>query len=190
MNEQAGTQDWASMSSVWRSISGATPLDADALRTRVNRETRRIRLWLGLDVVFSVAVIAATLWMVATHRAVFALIFAADVWVVLGIVWLFAAYSGRGLYHPAARSTSDYIALTRRHASRRLNTVHLVLALLIGQMVVVIALLLTGQSFEGPLVLRAAAVAGVGLWILWAVRTRARAKNELRELDALQEELR
>lgn len=176
---------WNALSRQWQTLAADHPVID--LRAYVDRHRRRLRWLFFLDIAVTVAAVAAAVWFFLYDRWPFGVLFAVDTLAVLVIVWTFSIVTGRGLTRASASSTSDYLGLARRFARRRLQTVHLALALLVGQLIVVGLLFPSvhspvARSF--PLVPAGGTIA----WLVWAFVTRRRTLRELAALDAIEQE--
>jgi hypothetical protein len=177
--QNQGNVEWTALSSSWQSIEEHPRVVASSLRDMVHREDRRLRIWRVFEIVLSIGVVAATIAILAVRPGAISLVIAIDTWVVLGVVWIFALASGKGLLLPAMLSTTEYLGLARRQALRRLHTVYLALALLFGQMIVLAALMVADAAYRSVSVLQVIAVVA---WLGWAAWARRKA---IADLDAL-----
>ena len=171
---------WDALAAAWQRRDEHPRVDPQLLRAQVQRETTRMQRWLGIEIAFSVAVVAMTFYILVRHADPRALLLAIDSWVVLVIVWLFALWGRRGLWKPSAESTEAYIVLGRRRARLKLQTAWLAFGLLVAQLVV-------GQATAERSTLHWIVAAA---WLVWAFWMRRRAIDECRRLDALLAELR
>ena len=176
---------WSALSRQWQTLTVDHPVID--LRAYVDRHRRRLRWLFLVDIAVTLVAVGAAVWFFLHNRWPFGVLFAADTVAVLVIVWTFSIVTGRGLARASASSTSDYLDLARRFARRRLQTVHLALALLAGQLVVVGVLF---RAVESPVarsfpLIPAGATIG---WLAWAFVTRRRTLRELAALDAIEQE--
>jgi hypothetical protein len=96
-----------------------TQVPAD-LRRKVARESRNLRLLLGLEVLVTLVMGGgSTLWAAIEPRTEM-VVLAAAVWLFLGAAWTFAAISRRGIWSPAAVSTAEFLDLSIRRCRKKL----------------------------------------------------------------------
>lgn len=187
MTSPNDTELWSALSREWQTIARDGGHSTLALRTYVERHRRRLRWLRLLDVAVTLVALCAAIWFLVRYRGAFGVLFGIDTLAVLAIVWTFSIVTGRGLHLASASSTAEYVALARRFARRRLQTVHLALALLVAQVLVVT---LVFPSMETPLA-RSVPILPSGatiVWLVWAFVTRRRAMRELAAIDALESE--
>lgn len=175
---------WSALSRQWQTLTHEDERSTMALRAYVQREHRRLRRLRLLDIAVTVVALGACLWFGLQDGSAFGALFSLDTLAVLVIVWTFSIVTGRGLARVTAASTAEYLALARRFARRRLRTVHLALALLVGQVIVVS---LVFPPMQSPLARSYpfVPIAGALAWLVWAFVTRRRALRELAAMDAL-----
>jgi len=179
---------WSAIGDEWRMIDEPAGAERTDLRLSVTRESRRMRRMLLLEAALTIVAILVIIWSLTRAPRPYGVFFAIDTGAVLCIVWIFSIVTGRGLWRAAGASTADYLALARRLARRRLHTVHLALALLAAQVIVMIALpgVRIGSS---DVVTMLASGGGALTWLVWAVFARRRALRDLRGLDAIEAEM-
>ena len=175
---------WEALSAAWRAPGQSAAPDAAALRSYVDRESRRMRGWLVVELALTAVALAGGAWALATRRDPPTLLLVADLWGVLAVVWGFALLARRGLWRPLALSTEAYLALARRRARVRLATAVLIVLLLAAQLVVVgVARVGVPVPWLGEGVAARALAAVVALvYFGWAVRLGYRAREEIRSL--------
>jgi len=170
------TTGWNALAAAWQKRDEQMAADPRSLRVKVQRETTIMRRGLIVEVAFSLAVVAATVWGLVGEHGPRTLLIAVDSWAVIAIVWAFALWGRRGLWAPSAESTEAYLVLSRRRAALRLRTAWLALALVIAQLLVARAASVPSSLVQWTF------SAG---WIAWAVWLRHKATGECRRLDAL-----
>ena len=185
MTNHDDTELWTTLASQWQGISPAHDGPPTQLRDYVDRQARRIRRVLALDIAVTVASLAFVAWALSHVRGLFSVLVSADFAVVLVIVWTFSLVTGRGLWRASAASTAEYLALARRFALRRLHTAHLAMVMLVTQVAVVL-LFFPRAPLSGDAPMGTLPVVGAIAWLAWAVVTRRRARRELRGLDEIE----
>ena len=178
---------WSALSRQWRELAPDREHSTVALQAYVERHRRRLRWLRLLDIAVTVVALGACIWFVVQDASAFGALLAIDTLAILGIVWTFSIVTGRGLARATAASTVEYLTLARRFARRRLQTVHLALALLVAQVIVVS---LVFPPMRSPLArsFPALPVVGAMAWLVWAFFARRRALRELAAIDALDQE--
>jgi len=177
---------WTALSQQWQTFAHDDGHSIVELRAYVDRHRRRLRWLRLLDVAVSVAALFAASWFLLIDRGAFGVLAAIDTLVILVIVWTFSIVTGRGLARASISTTAEYLALARRFARRRLQTVHLALALLVAQAMVVGLLF---PSIESPIArsFPLLPIGGAIAWLVWAFVTRRRALRELAALAAIEQ---
>ena len=181
MTSPNDTELWTALSRQWQTFAHDGEDSVVVLRAYVDRHRRRLRWLRLLDFGVTAAALVAAGWFLLIDGGAFGILTAIDTLVILVIVWTFSIVTGRGLARASTSTTAEYLALARRFARRRLQTVHLALALLVAQAIVVGLLF---PSIESPprTPFRFLPIGGAIAWLGWAFITRRRA---LRELDAI-----
>ena len=170
------TMGWNALAAAWQKRDDQVAADPHSLRAKVQRETAIMRRGLIVEIAFSVAVVAMTLWDLVSDHGPGTLLIVIDTWAVLAIVWAFALSGRRGLWAPSAESTEAYLVLSRRRAELRLRTAWFALALVVAQLLVARAASVPSSLVQW--------IFSAG-WIAWAVWLRHKAVGECRRLDAL-----
>jgi hypothetical protein len=185
MTDHDDAELWTTLAHEWQDISPASENPATELRSYVALHSRRLRRLFVLDIGVTMAALACAAWFLSRDRGPFSILISLDIAVVLVIVWAFSLVTGSGLWRASASSTSEYLALARRFALRRLHTVHLTIALLVAQ--VAAAQLFFPQVPLRPwLPFSALPLLGGAAWFMWAVVTRRRVLRELRGIDEIE----
>jgi hypothetical protein len=185
MTDHDDAELWTTLAREWQEISAPGEHSPSGLRSYVDLHSRRLRRLLLLDIAVTIAALACAGWFLAQDREPFSILISLDIAVVLVVVWTFSLVTGRGLWRASAASTSEFLALARRFALRRLHTTHLAIALLVAQ---VAAVLLFFPRVPLPLGLpvRVLPIIGAIAWLAWAVGARHRALRELRGIDEIE----
>jgi len=170
------TTGWNALAAAWQQRDAQLAVDPQSLRAKVQRETTIMRRGLIVEIVFSLAVVAMTVWGLVIEHGPGTLLIVIDTWAVLAIVWAFVLWGRSGLWAPSAESTEAYLVLSRRRAELRLRTAWLAIALVVAQLVVARA-----ASVPSSLVQWSAAAA----WLAWAIWLRQKASGDCRRLNAL-----
>jgi len=187
MTSPNDTELWSALSRQLQTLARDGEGSTIALQAYVERHRRRLRWLRFLDIGVTIVAVCACVWFIAHDRSAFSVLFVVDTLAVLAIVWTFSIVTGRGLSRATAASTAEYLTLARRFAHRRLQTVHLALALLAAQILVVGLMF---PAMESPLArsFPPLPVAGTIAWLVWTFVTRRRALRELATIDALDRE--
>lgn len=184
MTSPNDTELWSALSRQWQTLARDDERGTIALQAYVERHRRRLRWLRVLDIGVTIVALCACIWFFVDDGSAFAVLLAIDTFAVLVIVWTFSIVTGRGLGRATAASTVEYLTLARRFARRRLQTVHLALALLAAQVIVVSLVFPPMRSPVGRSV-PGLPVVGAITWLVWAFFTRRRALRELAAIDAL-----
>jgi hypothetical protein len=170
------TTGWSALAADWQKCDEQMAADPLSLRVKVQRETTIMRRGLIVEVAFSLAVVAMTVWSLVSDHGPRTLLIAVDSWVVIAIVWAFALSGRRGLWAPSAESTEAYLVLSRRRAELRLRTAWFALVLVVAQLLVARAASVPSSPVQW--------IVSAG-WIAWAFWIRQQAIRECRWLDGL-----
>jgi hypothetical protein len=181
MTEHEDAELWTTLARQWQDISPASG-PAAGLRSYVDLHSRRLRRLFVLDIGVTVSALACAAGFLSHDRGPFSILISLDIAVVLVIVWTFSLVTARGLWRASASSTSEYLALARRFALRRLHTVHLTIALLVAQVAAVL-LFFPQVPLRPGLLFSVLPIVGGVAWFVWAVATRRRVLRELRDID-------
>ena len=178
---------WTTLARQWQDIapSGLGDTPPSSLRGYVEAHSHRLRRLLLLDIGVTVAAIAFAGWSLARDRGAFSILISVDFAIVLVIVWTFSIVTGRGLWRSSATATSEYLALARRFALRRLHTAHLAMALLVAQVAAVL-LFFPRPPWRVGMPFALLPIVGGFAWLVWAVAARRRALRELRGIDEIE----
>ena len=184
MTDHEDAELWTTLARQWQDISPASESPTTGLRSYVDLHSSRLRRLFVLDIGVTVAALACAAGFLSHDRGAFSILISLDIAVVLVIVWTFSLVTGRGLWRASASSTSEYLALARRFALRRLHTVHLTIALLVAQVAAVL-LFFPQVPFRPGLPFSLLPIVGGVAWFAWAVVTRRRVLRELRGIDEI-----
>lgn len=187
MTNHEDAELWTTLARQWQEMAPRSEDPSRSLRDYVDLHSRRIRRLLMLDIAVTVAALAFVAWALARDPGPFSILVSADFGVVLLIVWTFSIVTGRGLWRAAAASTSDYLALARRFARRRLHTAHLAMVMLVAQLAAVV-LLFPRAPIPVAVPFHVLPIGGGAAWLAWAVVARRRALRELRGIDEIEGE--
>jgi Flp pilus assembly protein TadB len=161
-----------------------TEVPAD-LRRKVERGSRNMRLLLAAEVLTTVLVGGgATLWAAMDPRTEMVVLSVA-VWLFFGAAWMFTMMNRRGMWSPAAVSTSEFLDLSVRRCRMRLLSSGFGAGLYVAEMVFCLIWLYWDPARREPL---PAVIFGVAtpVFVVWLVRDRRKTRAELERLLELQ----
>lgn len=176
MNSSIDDGWWTGLTAAWREREEEVGVHPAELYRAVTLESERMRRWLLIEILLSVAALGIAWWFVTDHVGPRPTVLARDTLAILAIVWAFALWGRRGLWTPAAETSHAYLVLSRRRARLKLLTAWLALVLVLLQLVVAVWV---GAGNRNVTI--AAAVA----WALWSVWMRRRSIREMGWYDAL-----
>jgi hypothetical protein len=168
--------EWTAIAAAWQRHDAHLAVDPRTLEAKIRRDTTMMQRVLVVEIAFSLAVVAFTVWTLISESSPRGVLIAVDTCVVLAIVWAFALWGRRGLWQPSAESTREYLVVSRRRAELRLRAAWLALVLVVAQLLVARAASVPSSLVQW--------LASIG-WLVWAVWLRRRATRECRRLDAL-----
>ena len=168
------------------------------LRKRVERETRRIRILLWVDVAVTVIIgPAVTLWAVNSHRWPVTVL-AIWSWLLIVVAWLFKATNDPGNWSGKAPDTEAFLELSRRRCRASLRALAFSCVLYILQVSFCLAWVYREVNQSSPVTIRQflALTPSIAVWVVSAVLFFAaiwywrRKRDELAYLTSLQKDLR
>ncbi len=113
--------------------SPARAIDIAAISRRVRRQTVGLAVQLAVSVALTVGGLAVLGWVAARAANAWDWLLLAGFAALFGLALAFEAGSLRGLWRPAAESTSDFLDLSIRRCRRRLRTLRAGAWLLAGE---------------------------------------------------------
>lgn len=169
----------------WRAQWQAdTEVPAD-LRRKVERGSRNLRLLQALEVLITVVLGGGSTLLAAMDRRIEMVVLSAAVWLFFGVAWTFAIMNRRGIWSPAAVSTTDFLNLSIRRCQRRLASSGFGAGLYFVEMAFCLAWLYWDPARRVPL---PAIIFGVvtPIFVVGLVRYRRKTRAELERLLELQ----
>jgi hypothetical protein len=188
--------DWETWVADWHGGRPHRFADDAALRRSVQAYRRRM-IWLTVaEALFSVGVIALALYLLARRPGTASVLWTVESGLLLSAAWTFALRNRRGTWRPLAESTEAFLELSRLRCVRRLATVHFVIAVLLAQLVALVAWVLwlgrtRPERLTSPDLLPAWSAAALVFvtYSMWATWYRRRTRRELARIDRLREAL-
>lgn len=183
---------WQAVGVTWRTDENRLTTLTEQLAQRVQRQSASFRLILAGEIVLTLAVLVTSGAVIIRKAGSGAVRISALVLLYTAAVWAFTLWNRRGVWEPYGETTVDFVALLRVRAQRRIRSAWF------SQVVIVIAALVVSREIATAW--RVGAVSTVDLvWIglgaysvaviAWSVWYRRRARREIRELDAITQEL-
>jgi hypothetical protein len=166
--------EWLSLSDEWKAVS--VPVDVDALRRRVRKQSRRMRLMLGLEVLVTLGAVAMLIWGARVADTWEAWLVIAGLTLFSVVTWAFNVRNRRGTWLAAAESLEAYHALELVRRRRRLAAATFTRRMsLFGLVPLAVLTIVRWRAMEGSgsplgLVVCVAAMAYLVAW--WAVARR------------------
>ncbi|HJU74553.1 MAG TPA: hypothetical protein VJ717_12465 [Gemmatimonadaceae bacterium] len=184
---------WEHLGALWRTDEHPVVPLSQRLANRVRRQSDRLRVIVVGEIVLTLAMLVGSGAVIVRNGGASAVRSGATVLLYTGAIWAFTLWNRRGLWSPYAESTADFIALLRVRAQRRVRTAWFCLVVISLATIVVFRVL--GTTW------RVGAATPVDwIWIAWAAYSALlvvwslwywyRARQEIRELDAIASELR
>ncbi len=183
---------WRAVGVIWRTDEHRATASTEHLAQRVRRQSDHLRRILAGEIILTLVVLVAAGAAIIQNAGAGAVRVGAMVFLYTAAVWAFTLWNRRGVWKPYGETTADFVALLRVRAQRRIWSAWF------SQVVVSVALILVSREVE--VAWRAGQVSlvdwvwiGLGAYsvavIVWSVWYRRRARREMRELDALSQDL-
>ena len=185
------THDWTGLIDDWRGVaSNAAP--PARLRGIVERQRRRLLLWVIADVLVSVVFVTGTILLLVRSPGPASWLLAANVLLMLVAAWTFSLWSRRGTWKPLGESTAHFLDYARLHCQRRLQAVRFAAAAVVAQLIMVGAWVLWGPPLSlrpgaSPTIAALPAVVVI-VFVVAIVWQRRATLRELREIEELRSE--
>jgi len=189
---------WSALTDVWqRQTAWAAPEFPGGILGRKVRAHRRLMRWvLAVEVLITVASLAASVALLRWHGGITGTAAAVYTWVLLAVVWSFAVSNRRGTWRPVAETTRAYLDLSALRCRRQLRTVWLVIVLAAVQFGCV-TLWLAARVLQTPSLLTPSrALVGwivgglmTAIYVGWAVWFRRRTLRERAWLAVVRAEI-
>jgi hypothetical protein len=186
-------QAWKTVSTTWQTDEFQARALADVLRGRIDRQTRRMRWVVAIEVAITVIVLHLVATVIIKSGGAGAVRLSALVLLYTGGIWAFALWNRRGTWSPYGEATADFVALLRVRAERRMKSARFCIS------VIAIAALLVGRQIEAAWRGGSMSAWDRGIWIgfsiysvglvAWGVWYLRRARRELQGLAAMEREL-
>lgn len=181
---------WEAASVTWRTAEHHATVLRLARRVRVQSD--QLRLILAGEIVLTLVILVVSGAAIIRHGGAGALRVGTMVLLYTAAIWAFTLWNRRGVWTPYGETTADFVALLRVRAQRRIRSAWF------SQIVICLAAVLMAREIAAAW--RVGEVRSVDwVWIglsaysvaviVWGVWTWRRARREIRDLDALTQEL-
>lgn len=187
MNVDAELEAWRQE---WQ--SAAEPSVAAELRTRVEKQTRHMRLMLAGDILVTVVIGGYTAAWAAVSRTPDVAALATGTWVFILTAWVFAILNHRRSWTPAASNTAAFLELSIERCRGRLRALWFGAILYAVEIVFCLTWIYRYKSVRTPLTAAQFLMSGTAIGVIiitvaFAEFLRRHRRNKTRELAALVE---
>jgi hypothetical protein len=183
---------WQAIGVTWRTDEHRVTTSAEHLAQRVRRQSDRLRLIVVGEIALTVAMLVASGAVIVRNAGASAVRVGLMVVLYTAAVWAFTLWNRRGVWSPYGETTADFVGLLRVRAQRRIRSAWF------SQIVISVAVILVAREIEAAW--RAGEITVVDwVWIalgayslaviLWSTWYRLQAQREIRQLDALAQDL-
>ncbi|HEX5226322.1 MAG TPA: hypothetical protein VFW44_01370 [Bryobacteraceae bacterium] len=137
------------------------------LRSKVERESRRMKIALIADVLVTVTIGGAMAGWAIRDPQPSIILLAAWTWVVIAAAWAFVVKTNRGNWSPSAEETAVFVELSVRRCRSKLVAMRFAVGLFLVQMAFVLGWVYNNSPVAGTPVLRWLAFSSVPIDIVW-----------------------